>query len=273
MQILALNLEENINERVTSFLELDGLSGADAQVLLQALGVTGSEAEFIALSDCYSGNPFALKTIANIIKQFFGDQVVEFLKQNTIVLSDPLSGVLQQQFDRLSELEREITYWLAIAESPVSLVQLEKLLTLPLSQAQILEALISLQYRSLLEGIITETDVRFGLRPMMQKLVRDDFVEQATVELCTALRSQDMEMLDLLKRYLLVNATTNTFIVNPKCLNALKGRLLYQVRPALKLVSKLTELLTRSQQSGGEAGYSDRNLSALLKLLLDEQER
>lgn len=257
--------------KVTGFLELDGLSGPDAQTLLQAVGVTGSETELNALGDCYSGNPFALRTIADIIKQFFGGNVAEFLRQNTIVLSDPLSGVLQQQFDRLSELERDIVYWLAIAESPVSLVQLAKVLSLPLSQAQILEALISLQYRSLTEGIITETEVRFGLRPMMQKLVRDDLVEQATAELCAALRSQELEMLDLLKRYLLVSASTDTLRVNPKCLSALKGQLLYQVRPTQKLVSKLTELLTRTLKHNGEVGYRDRNLSALLKLLLNEQ--
>lgn len=257
--------------KVTGFLELDGLSGTDAQALLQAMGVMGSETELNALGDCYSGNPFALKTIADIIKQFFAGNVIDFLRQNTIVLSDPLSGVLQQQFDRLSDLEREIIYWLAIAESPVSLVQLEKVLSLPLSQAQILEALISLQYRSLLEGIVTETEVRFGLRPMMQKLVRDDLMEQATAELCAALRSQDIATLDLLKRYLLVSASSDIFIVNPKCLNALKVQLLYQVRPTPKLVSQLTELITRSRQSCGEGGYSDRNLPALLKLLLNGQ--
>ncbi len=255
----------------TTILELDGLGLDDSAAFLQAIGVVGSQANLQVLSDCYSGNPFALKVIAPIIKEFFGGNVSQFLQQNTIVLSDPLSGVLEQQIYRLSELEREIVYWLAIAQVPISMARLESLLRSRRSQTQILEALISLQYRSLTEGVITELEVLFGLRPMIRKIIRNELVEQATAELCAVLKTQDLEALDMFKHYLFVSEDAPSDASNQKLLKSLKNSLLCHIKQTQKLSLHLTQILTRLQNgSGVDVGYGDRNLAALLKLVNDK---
>lgn len=66
-----------------------------------------------ALIEQYVGNPLALKIAATTIKSIFAGNVGEFIVQDTIVYGD-IEDLLNQQFDRLSDLEKVVMYWLAI---------------------------------------------------------------------------------------------------------------------------------------------------------------
>ncbi len=107
-QVAAL---EGIDLSVRS-LQLKGLLVA-AQKLIQAKGLSGSEEQQQQLSDRYGGNPLALKIVATSIQDLFAGDIGAFLAQDTAVFNS-LQKLLEQQFERLSDLEKTIMYWLAI---------------------------------------------------------------------------------------------------------------------------------------------------------------
>lgn len=98
------------NSKWVRCLTLQGLEQADAMALLQAGGFTSKEPGLSALLQLYRGNPLALKTIIPLIQSIFAGNVNAFRRQNTIVVGDRLQGLLNQQFDRLSESELSIAY-------------------------------------------------------------------------------------------------------------------------------------------------------------------
>jgi hypothetical protein len=66
-----------------------------------------------------------------MIQEICNGNISYFLQQNTLVLSDRLRTLLKQQINRLSELEKEVVYWLAIERQPISLSRLRANLLLP----------------------------------------------------------------------------------------------------------------------------------------------
>src|SRR5439155_9645941 len=72
------------------------------------------------------------------------------LRAETPIFED-MRDVLEQQFGRLSPLEREVLVWLALAREAVSLRTLQGNFVYPASTGAVLEAVRSLQRRSLLE--------------------------------------------------------------------------------------------------------------------------
>jgi hypothetical protein len=131
-------------------LVLQDLEVIEAEKIFQEKSLAEPD-QWHSLIALYRGNSLALKIVATIIKDLFGGQVSEFLKQNTLVFGD-ISGLVQMQYDRLSSLEQEILQWLAIERQPASLSKLRQNMLLPVSQRELLEAVASLGQRSLIEN-------------------------------------------------------------------------------------------------------------------------
>ncbi len=92
------------------------------------------------LIDHYAGNPLALKLVSQFIKEVFDGDIAEFLKEGEMIFSD-IRDVLDQQFERLSELEQEVMYWLAIEREAVSLNDLQENIIHPVSKRELQEVL------------------------------------------------------------------------------------------------------------------------------------
>lgn len=137
--------------RAVRFLSLPGLSAAAGRELLAGRGVGGDGAMLADLAQRYSGNPLALRLIAGTIGTLFAGSVTAFLEADAGIFDD-IRDVLDQQFARLTPLEREIMGWLAIAREPVSFPTLRNLLAQPPASRLILEAMRSLHRHSLLEN-------------------------------------------------------------------------------------------------------------------------
>ena len=104
-------------------LKLTGLQETEARQIFKAKGAfSGSEDEWKVLIQHYGGNPLALKMVASGI-QFLVEgsisEVVERVNQGAFVFDD-IRNLLERQFNRLSKLEKEIMYWLAIKREPVT---------------------------------------------------------------------------------------------------------------------------------------------------------
>jgi len=128
-------------------LQLKGLDIAAAREILRDYGleeIDNSE----TLIHRYQGNPLWLKSVANLI-QDLGGGVTELLPNDTILLPEDLKDVLQQQFERLSELEKQVISLLAKESQPINRTKLLENDIIPASD--LLNALQSLSRRCLIE--------------------------------------------------------------------------------------------------------------------------
>ena len=156
------------------FLALCGFE-KEAQELLKAQGLSGSDKDLDTLNKLYGGNPGSLKLISALIQELFDGRVTDYLKSGTIVVV--LSEILDQHFAYVSELERQIMVNLAVNSEPSSLSQLVEEIAPP-SKSELMQAVKSLIDSSLIEKICTEgSDVTFTLQPEVRKYVKRKFVK------------------------------------------------------------------------------------------------
>lgn len=131
-------------------LQVTGLPPVEAQKILKDKGIVDTEGEAKQLIDRYHGNPLALKIAATAIQSLFAGDVYRFLDQGTVIFGD-LWELLDQQFNRLSPIEKQVMHWLANNRHWVTLSELRECCFTSISQRELLEALESLQQRSLIE--------------------------------------------------------------------------------------------------------------------------
>lgn len=154
-------------------LQLTGLPEVYAQQLLEFNGIVGSPDEVRSLIEQYSGNPLTLKIVATTIRDLFAGNISDFLAVGATVFDD-IRKLLDQQFNRLSDLEKQVIYWLGMNREPVSLCQLQENIVPFVSKASLLEALLSLERRSLLENYIG----RFSIPPLLVDYITEINLER-----------------------------------------------------------------------------------------------
>lgn len=138
---------EGENSRVRSLL-LNGLEVESAYSFFRDENLS-QEDEWEKIIEKYQANPSFLKIVAKIVSHLFNGNVKEFLEQEAYIFGD-IANILKQSFDRLSDIEKEILYWLAIEQQPVSFPEIQNNIPIVVSQEQLLEALSSLGQRELI---------------------------------------------------------------------------------------------------------------------------
>ncbi len=183
-------------------LQLTGLgTAAGREIFKQRGSFWASQSEWRVLIEHYAGNPLVLKMVAPIIQEFFNGSVskfLEFLKQNTFIFDD-IRNLLDGQFNRLSDLEKEVMYWLAINREPVSFPELQADLVCNVSPNEILKALASLQRRSLIQ----KSSAKFTQQPFLM----DYITQQLISRVCTEITNRKIA---LVKSHDLIKATEKT---------------------------------------------------------------
>ncbi|MBX3051112.1 MAG: hypothetical protein KF753_06550 [Caldilineaceae bacterium] len=160
------------------FLSLAGLPAEAGKQMIVARGVVDNDADPAALVQHYSGNPLALKLAAETVHSLFDGNVAAFLQMDSHIFDD-IRDVLDQQFARLAPLEQKVVIWLAIAREPISYTALAALLAQPPSSHLLLEAIRSLQRRSLLEKYPNT----FGLQNVVMEYCTERLVETVVNDL------------------------------------------------------------------------------------------
>lgn len=233
-------------------LKLGGMERQAARSLLTARGFTGSEGGLEDLIQQYRGNPSALRIVATTIRELFNGNVSDFLKQTTLALGDILRNLLYQQFERLSELEKDVLYWLALKRRPASLAELREDMRLHDSASELIDALESLRWRSLIEQAIDKGTVMFVLEPVVMKYVNRKFVEEVCKEVDEIVKSSSLSKLNLLSRHALLEDKASDTIRAVQIrlvLKPIKDRLGMTLRQVGKSTDLLNEQLAGSHQS------------------------
>ncbi|NEU76002.1 NACHT domain-containing protein [Hassallia byssoidea VB512170] len=154
--------------------KLTGLSNAESWQILKEKGFTDSdESECRVLIEWYAGNPLFLKLVATTIQELFAGNIYEFLEQGTVVFGD-IRAILDEQFYRLSNLEKQIMHWLALNRNLVSVRKLQKEIIPRVSQRLILEAIELLQRRSLIERQASG----FAQTPVLMEYIAERLIEE-----------------------------------------------------------------------------------------------
>ncbi|WP_414564799.1 MULTISPECIES: NB-ARC domain-containing protein [unclassified Anabaena] len=240
---------------VRSFV-IGGLQAVDGQEILKVKGIFASVLESTKLVELCGGNALALKMVATTIQNVFDGSITEFLQQKTIVFGD-IYELLEQQFLRLSNLEKDIIYWLAINREPVSISEIRQDIISPISTKKLLDSLESLLRRSLIEN----NEVSFTLQPVVMEYVTQRLIEQVCEEIAT-------QNIDLFRCHALMKATSKDYIRD------IQVRLIVQpvidgligiFRSQRKLENQLTQILGNIRETSPlEQSYTAGNILNLL---------
>lgn len=146
-------------------LELEALNSID---ILKNYGLQDQES-WSTMIQLYDGNPVYLKDIANLIKKLFSGKVSEFLKENSLILTESIQSRLSQLFERLSPIEQQIIIELSQDNHPVSREDLRE--SLSLSSMDLINGLDSLTRRYLIK-VIGSDQVLFSLSPIIREYIK-----------------------------------------------------------------------------------------------------
>ena len=238
-------------------INLQGLPPQAGEELLQlselALSSEGSQ----ELVGQYRGNPLALKIAAAYVDSLFQGDIPTFLKQGTRVFGS-IWDLLDQQFQRLSQNEKRVMFWIAIQRVTIPTSELLASMALipSLTPRIILETLDSLLSRSLIEnspqGFIQQPVVMEYVTEQLIALIGQEIIVQNFDLL------QDHPLLQVQSKAYL-RAAQEQMILAPLSQNLLShfGGLNILER---HLHQMLSQLQTRPQKTMGYAGGNLINL-------------
>ncbi len=184
---------------------LGGLESQDGQNILRTKGLDAAASAGDQLIEKYQGNPLALKIVATSIHDLFSGNIEAFLAEDAIAFSE-IRQLLDQQLARLSYLEQQVLYWLAIARQPIPLATLQEDIIPPTSTSKLFEAIESIDRRSLIE-ICSGTTPQFTLQPVIMEYITDQLIESISEELLSPLNAQG-----LFSTHALIKANTWDYI-------------------------------------------------------------
>ena len=257
---------EGANRKVRS-LVLSGLDSTEAQLIMQEKGAfTATHSEWERLIVLYGGNPLALKIVATTIQDLFGSSISEFLRQNTAILVSDMRNLLDQQFRRLTTLEKDILYWLAINCKPTTFLTLQDDIISADAPVDVIEALEALKRRSLID---TDRQIgRFTLQPVVMEYVVNQLIDQLGQELTTPVTATSI---GLFKSHTLLKAQAAGRIQSSQrrlLLAPIGERLAKQWGSNQRIKDHLMAILDRLRQDAPlTSGYAGGNAINLLRSL------
>jgi WD40 repeat protein len=244
---------------------LTGLDVASCRQIFVEKELVGTPSEQEGLIEAYTGNPLALKIVAETIIDQFSSKIGLFLAKGTVIFGD-ITDLLNEQFARLSDLEQSVLCWLAIMREPVTLDELSALLVTQESRIQILEALDAGYRRSLVER--GKHRGSFTLQSVVLEYVTAVLVTEACQEI-------KLRQLDRLIQYGLSQAHAKEYVRQTQERLLLSPVLaeLQHIYPSQAdggtspVEEQLLSLLDQLRKEADDAqGYGPANLIALLQL-------
>jgi AAA+ ATPase superfamily predicted ATPase len=130
-------------------LELSGLDNAATEILKNQ-GLKNEET-WLNLINLYESHPKYLQYISILIKDVFQSEVAEFIKENSLILTEDFKTLFGLMWMRLSEVEKEILLKISQNDQPISRDEIKQFLSL--SSMDIINGLQSLTRRFLVSKL------------------------------------------------------------------------------------------------------------------------
>jgi WD40 repeat protein len=240
-------------------LLLSGLEESEGRKIFAIRNLVGKDDEQKRLVEHYRGNPLALKIVSTSIRELFEGSISDFLEEDAIVFNGILS-LLEQQFKRLSGLEKKVMYWLAINREPVVLYGLQEDIIPPVSKPELLQALEFLLRRSLIE----RSALGFTQQPVVMEYMTEQLIEQIDQEIA-------QEKPSMLIDYVLAKAQAKDYVRESQVriiLEPIADRLRSTLTSPVSLEKKFKRLLSKvRKEHAPSSGYAAGNIINLLSQL------
>jgi hypothetical protein len=140
------------------------------------------------LIEAYTGNPLALKIVANTIIDLFDGEIVPFLEKGEVIIGG-IRTLLEEQFYRLSSLGKSLLLWFMSLREPATIDKLLEMWEAPISRPLLLEALDSLYRRSLIER--GSKPHEFALQSLVMEYLKTWLITQETLKSKRKTRAPD----------------------------------------------------------------------------------
>jgi len=237
-------------------LALDGLQSG-VQDIFQDKELSPSESDLFRLTEWYQGNPLILNILAARIKEIYQGDFSQFFRQEKPAFGG-INKVLKIQYERLSPLEMQIIYWLAINREPVSIATLREDIFSPALRQEVPDALESLVRRSLIQKT-------GGGNFMLQNVVMEYTTERFIAEVVTEIERENLLSFN---SHALIKATAKDYVRETQIrliLEPVKDRLIANMGQA-RLEKRLKKILsTWRTESPQLPGYVAGKIFNLLR--------
>ena len=266
------------NRTKVKCLKLKGLNSIEGRELFQQSGqFTATEKEWQQLIKHYGGNPLALKMVAAGTSELFNGNiasVLDYLQQGAFLFQE-MRDLLECQFQRLSVVEKELMYWLAINREPVSIAELAADVVSSSSKRQLPHTIKSLLQRSLVE----KSGEHFLLQPVVMEYVTQRLVKRVCQEIkeygmeyrTSSIDSENQFPYPLFQTHTLIKATAKKYIRDTQkqlIVQPLLEELLTSLGSKKKRLFKLQNILEQQRyQAPVISGYAAGNAINLLTYL------
>lgn len=198
---------EIVNPQLVKTLNIDGMAPVAAHEFVQSHGCPAlPEWMWQEVHAHYNGNPLALKiaTIAAVEMTGGGEKMLELypLMRDGKLRFQSIDDSLSRQFDRLSEIEQQLVYWLAIEREPITGKELRANLAIhPHAPGEIINALQSLARRCMAVCANSSQDRfhqrKWSIQPVMTAYVTrrliDRFVTEIGLDSSTNIQITDIQ--------------------------------------------------------------------------------
>jgi NB-ARC domain len=260
------------NPQLVRSLNVGGLTSESGHQLIQSYGCAAlPDRMWQEVHQHYGGNPLALKIAAITAVETTGGGEKVFvlyplMRQGKLPFQG-INDVLQRQFERLSAVEQQVVYWLAIEREPITLAQLRaNLLPDPHIHGEILNALQSLLRRC----IVIRQEQSWTLQPVTIAYVTQRAIDTIVAELSPANASpqQLQQKFTQLNTYAIIRATAKDYLRHAQIQSTLRpilDRLLAIWLSQVALAQHLQQVLSRWQSlTPSPPGYLAGNILNLL---------
>ena len=227
--------------------------------IIETKDLVGNLQQKQQLCERYGCSPLALKIAAGSIHALFDGEIGPFLDEG-IFLFYGTQRLLDQQFERLSALEKTIMYWLAINREWTSIPALASDIVPAVTRARLLEALESLGWRSLIE----QQSRQYTQQPVVMEYVTERLIEQVVTEIT------EQKPVRLISHALL-KTTANDVVQQTQfnlILEPITQQLLANLGNSEDIATTLTQCLDALRgQPPARSGYAAGNVLNLMRQL------
>ena len=254
-----IGLLEGPNLAVRS-LQLSGLTSVEGREIFNAKGcLVTSDDIFKEVCTHYAGNPLALKIAAAAVQEVCGgdlEQLIPFLRQGKIQFDD-INDLLEGQFNRLSSIEQQVMYWLAVNREPVSVQELEADIRGETVTFKLFNALQSLVRRAFIE----QNDKQFLLQPVVLEYVTIRLIHEVCEEIANGRHK-------FLNNYALIKAKTKDYVRESQTrliLQPIIDKLTSELGNYTSIQNKLITIVSKiKEELSPQNGYVAGNILNLL---------
>ncbi len=159
--------EIELNQHLVGILELKGLKEDEGKELLKEKQLK-DENHWTKLINMYQGNPLWLNYITIMINEVCEGKVGELVGDNQLNLPDDLAIKINEIYQRLSEIEKQIISAIATSTSPITKSELQKKVSL--SKSDIFNGIQSLIRRYLVVKI-AEDETRYNVLEILREFI------------------------------------------------------------------------------------------------------